>query len=223
LIVDLNIDDRNVLVVGAGTEGTKKVKSLVNYNCNITVIGEKVNQDIFDYEKMHRLHLIQKKIENADFLDSFDNLFLIIATTNDKRLNKEIINWAKNAGILAYSTDDPERSDIAFMSIITIEGSIQIAISTSGKSPIMAKIIKGKLEDAMKNVIGKSDIDNMKIQEFARALAKKHIEKPQERKEFLYKLINNPEIQDLLSKGNIDKVKERIINTLDKLEDNKGR
>jgi hypothetical protein len=39
----------------------------------------------------------------------------------------------------------------------------------------------------------------------------------------LYKLINNPELQDLLSKGNIDKVKERIINTLDKLEDNKGR
>jgi precorrin-2 dehydrogenase / sirohydrochlorin ferrochelatase len=215
--------NRNVLVVGAGTEGTKKVKSLVNYNCSITVIGEKVNQDILNYEKMHKLHLIQKKIESMDFLNSFNNLFLIIATTNDKFLNKEIINWAINAGILAYSTDDPEKSDIAFTSIITIDGSIQIAISTSGKSPIMTKIIKGKIEDAIKNIIGKSDIDNIKIQEFARTHAKKYIEKPQERKEFLYKLINNPEIQDLLSKGNIDKVKERIINTLDKLEDNKGR
>jgi precorrin-2 dehydrogenase / sirohydrochlorin ferrochelatase len=215
--------NRNVLVVGAGTEGAKKVKSLVNYNCSITVIGEKVNQDILNYEKMHKLHLIQKKIESMDFLNSFYNLFLIIATTNDKFLNKEIINWAINAGILAYSTDDPEKSDIAFTSIITIDGSIQIAISTSGKSPIMTKIIKGKIEDAIKNIIGKSDIDNIKIQEFARTHAKKYIEKPQERKEFLYKLINNPEIQDLLSKGNIDKVKERIINTLDKLEDNKGR
>jgi precorrin-2 dehydrogenase / sirohydrochlorin ferrochelatase len=215
--------NRNVLVVGAGTEGAKKVKSLVNYNCSITVIGEKVNQDILNYEKMHKLHLIQKKIESMDFLNSFNNLFLIIATTNDKFLNKEIINWAINAGILAYSTDDPEKSDIAFTSIITIDGSIQIAISTSGKSPIMTKIIKGKIEDAIKNIIGKSDIDNIKIQEFARTHAKKYIEKPQERKEFLYKLINNPEIQDLLSKGNIDKVKERIINTLDKLEDNKGR
>ncbi len=210
-------------MVGAGTEGTKKVKSLVNYNCSITVISEKANQDILNYEKTHKLHLIQKKIESIDFLNSFNNLFLIIATTNDKSLNKEIINWAMNAGILAYSTDDPEKSDIAFTSIITIDGSIQIAISTSGKSPIMTKIIKGKIEDAIKNIIGKSDIDNIKIQEFARTHAKKYIEKPQERKEFLYKLINNPEIQDLLSKGNIDKVKERIINTLDKLEDNKGR
>jgi precorrin-2 dehydrogenase / sirohydrochlorin ferrochelatase len=223
LIVDLNIDNRNVLVVGAGIEGAKKVKSFVNHNCNITVIGEKVDQDIFDYEKTHGLHLIQKKIENTDFLNGFDNLFLIIATTNDKRLNKQITDWAKNAGILAYSTDDPEKSDIAFMSIITIEGSIQIAISTSGKSPIMTKIIRGKIEDAIKNIIWKSDIDNIKIQEFARKYARKYIEKPQERKEFLYKLINNPELQDLLSKGNIDKVKERIINTLDKLEDNKGR
>jgi precorrin-2 dehydrogenase/sirohydrochlorin ferrochelatase len=209
--------------VGAGTEGARKVKSLVNYNCNITVIGENVNQDVFDYEKTHGLHLIKKKIENIDFLNGFDNLFLIIATTNDKQLNKKITNWAKNAGILAYSTDDPEESDIAFMSIITIEGSIQIAISTSGKSPIMAKIIKGKIEESIKNIDWKSDIDNIKIQQVARKYARKYIEKPQERKEFLYKLINNPELQDLLSKGNIDKVKERIINTLDKLEDNKGR
>ena len=87
----------------------------------------------------------------------------------------------------------------------------------------MTKIIKGKIEESIKNIDWKSDIDNIKIQQVARKYARKYIEKPQERKEFLYKLINNPELQDLLSKGNIDKVKERIINTLDKLEDNKGR
>jgi len=223
LIVDLNIDNRNILVVGAGIEGAKKVKSFVNYNCNITVIGEKVNQDIFDYEKTHGLHLIQKKIENTDVLNDFENLFLIIATTNDKLLNKQITDWAKNAGILAYSTDDPEKSDIAFMSIITIEGSIQIAISTSGKSPIMTKIIRGKLEDAIKNIIGKQDTDNIKIQEFAREHVRNYIENQQERRKFLYSLVDDQEILKLLEKNNMDKVKERIINTLDKWEDNKSR
>ena len=210
-------------MVGAGIEGAKKVKSFVNYNCNITVIGEKVNQDIFDYEKTHGLHLIQKKIENTDVLNDFENLFLIIATTNDKLLNKQITDWAKNAGILAYSTDDPEKSDIAFMSIITIEGSIQIAISTSGKSPIMTKIIRGKLEDAIKNIIGKQDTDNIKIQEFAREHVRNYIENQQERRKFLYSLVDDQEILKLLEKNNMDKVKERIINTLDKWEDNKSR
>ncbi len=109
------------------------------------------------------------------------------------------------------------------MSIISIDELIQIAISTSGKSPIMNKIIKNKIENTIKNIIGKNDIDNIKIQEFARVYAKKHIENPKERKDFLYSLINNSEIQELINKNNIDKVKERIIKILDKLEDNKGR
>ena len=146
MIVDLNIKDRNVLVIGAGIEGTKKVKSLTNYKCNIIIISEVFNQVIFNYEKKYKLQLIQKKIEDISILNEFNNLFMIFATTNDKSLNKKITNWATNAKILTYSTDDPGKSDIAFMSIINIAESIQIAISTSGKSPIMNKVIKNKIE-----------------------------------------------------------------------------
>lgn len=223
MIVDLNIEDKNFLVIGGGIEGTKKVKLLVNYKCNITIISEEFNQDIYNYEKEYNLQLIQKKIENTSILNEFNNLFMIFATTNDKCINQKITNWARNAKILTYSTDDPGKSDISFMSIINIEEAIQIAISTSGKSPIMNKIIKNKIEKAIKNIIGKNDINNIKIQEFARLHAKKHLEKSKERKDFLYSLINNSEIQELVNKNNMDKVKERIINILDKLEDNKGR
>jgi precorrin-2 dehydrogenase / sirohydrochlorin ferrochelatase len=223
LIIDLNLKNKNILVIGGGIEGTKKVKLLTTYKCNITIISKEFNNDILDYEKKYNLKLIQKNIEEIDILDEFSDIFMIFATTNDKCLNLKIINWAKNAKILTYSTDDHEKSDFALMSIISIDELIQIAISTSGKSPIMNKIIKNKVENTIKNIIGKSDIDNIKIQEFARVYAKKHIENPKERKDFLYSLINNSEIQNLINKDNIEKVKERIIKILDKLEDNKGR
>jgi precorrin-2 dehydrogenase / sirohydrochlorin ferrochelatase len=223
LIIDLNLKNKNILVIGGGIEGTKKVKLLTTYKCNITIISKEFNNDILDYEKKYNLKLIQKNIEEIDILDEFSDIFMIFATTNDKCLNLKIIDWAKNAKILTYSTDDHEKSDFALMSIISIDELIQIAISTSGKSPIMNKIIKNKVENTIKNIIGKSDIDNIKIQEFARVYAKKHIENPKERKDFLYSLINNSEIQELINKNNIDKVKERIIKILDKLEDNKGR
>ena len=51
----------------------------------------------------------------------------------------------------------------------------------------------------------------------------KYIEKPKERKDFLYSLINNSEIQKLLNENKIEIAKERIINIAGKLEDNKGR
>ena len=223
MIIDLNIENKNVLVIGAGVEGTKKVKALCGHNCNITVISESINQDIINYKKKFNIKIIKSRLEGVGILNEFDKVSIIFAATNDKHINRRITTWARERKILAYSVDDPENSDFGFLSIINIEESIHIAISTLGKSPIMAKIIKHKLEDTIKNTIAKTDIDNIKIQAFAREQAKKRIEKPKERKKFLYSLINNPEIQDLISKNNIDKVKERIINTLDKLEDNNGR
>ncbi len=223
MIIDLDIENKNVLVIGAGIEGTKKIRLLGDHKCNITVISENIGPDVVNYKKKYNLKTITKKITDVDILNEFDDAFIIFAVTNDKHLNRKITTWARQRKILTYSVDDSQQSDFGFLSIIDIEDSIQIAVSTLGKSPVMAKIIRGKIEDAIKNIIVKADIDNIKIQAFAREQAKKHIENPKERKEFLRSLINNPEIQWLISKNNIDKVKERIINTLDKLEDNNGR
>jgi precorrin-2 dehydrogenase/sirohydrochlorin ferrochelatase len=223
LIIDLDIENKNVLVIGAGIEGSKKIRLLADHKCSITVISENIDPDVINYKKRHGIKIITKKITDVDFLNEFDDVFIIFAVTNDKHLNRKITTWARQRKILTYSVDDSQQSDFGFLSIIDIEESIQIAISTLGKSPVMAKIIRGKIEDAIKNIIVKSDIDNIKIQAFAREQAKKYIENPKERKDFLRSLINNPEIQGLISKNNIDKVKERIINTLDKLEDNNGR
>jgi len=215
--------NKNILIIGAGDQATKKIKPLSNHKCKITIISEEFDKEIIEYEKKYNLKLIKKKIEDITFLNTFDNLFIIFTTTNNKSLNHKITQWAKNAKILSYSSSDPKKSDFAFLSIINIEKVIQIGISTSGKSPIMTKIIKDKVEKTIKNIIEKNDIDNIKIQEFARRYAKRYIEKSTERKDFLYSILNNTEIQELINKNNIDKVKERIINILEKLEDNKGR
>jgi precorrin-2 dehydrogenase/sirohydrochlorin ferrochelatase len=223
LIIDLNLKNKNILIIGAGVQATKKIKLLSNYKCKITIISKEFDKEILEHKKKHDLKLIKRKIEDIAFLNTFDNLFIIFATTNNKSLNDKITQWSKKAKILTYSASDPKKSDFAFLSIINIENLIQIGISTSGNSPLMTKIIKEKVEKNIKNIIGKNDIDNIKTQEFARMYAKRYIEESTERKDFLYNILNNSEIQDLINKNNIDKVKERIINILEKLEDNKGR
>jgi precorrin-2 dehydrogenase/sirohydrochlorin ferrochelatase len=224
VIVDLNLRGRNILVVGAGMEGTKRIKSLSKHDCKIIIISETVNGSLYEIEgKNNPIIIIRRKIENADILDEFNDIFVVFASTTDPFLNKKIIERAKEKGILSYSIDNASSSDFFFTSIINIDEIIQVAISTSGKSPLMSKIIRDRIENAIKNIIGKNDTDNIKIQEFAREHARTYIENQHERRKFLYSIVDDQEIQDLIAKNNIDKAKERIINTLDKWEDNKSR
>jgi precorrin-2 dehydrogenase / sirohydrochlorin ferrochelatase len=224
VIVDLNLRGRNILVVGAGTEGTKRIKSLSKHDCKIIIISETVNESLYEIEgKNNPIIIIRRKIEDPDILDEFNDIFVVFASTNDPFLNKKIIERAKEKGILSYSIDNASSSDFFFTSIINIDEIIQVAISTSGKSPLMSKIIRDRIENVIKNIIGKKDTDNIKIQEFAREHVRNYIENQHERRKFLYSIVDDQEIQKLIAKNNIDKAKERIINTLDKWEDNKSR
>jgi len=224
VIVDLNLKGRNILVIGAGMEGAKRIKTLSNQDCKIIIVSETVNESLYEIEgKNTPIIIIRRKIEDPNIIDEFSDIFVVFASTNDPFLNKKIIARAKEKGILSYSIDDASSSDFFFTSIINIDETIQIAISTSGKSPLMSKIIRDRIENAIKNIIGKKDTDNIKIREFAREHVRNYIKNQHERRMFLYSLVDDQEIQELVAKNNMNKVKERIINTLDKWEDNKSR
>lgn len=170
VIVELNLTNRNILVIGAGYEGTKRIASLLNHGCKIIVISETFDDSIFEVEAgNHPMILLRRKIHDIGFLDEFKDIFVVLAATNDLALNKMIIAKSKENNILTYGIDaSSSSSDISFTSTINIEDSVQISISTFGRSPLMSKIIKSKIENSLKNIIGHEDISNIKIQEFAR-------------------------------------------------------
>ena len=224
MIIDLNLRGRNILVIGAGMEGTKRIKSLSKHDCKIIIISETLNESLYEIEgKNNPIILIRRKIRDPNILDELNDIFVVFASTNDPSLNKKIIDKAREKGILSYSIDDAAASDFFFTSIINIDEVLQVAISTSGKSPLMSKIIRDRIENAIKNIIGKKDTDNIKIQEFARKHARNYIDNQHERRKFLCSVVEDQEIQELIAKNDTDKVKERIINTLDKWEDNRSR
>ena len=223
MIVDLNLKDKNVLVIGAGIEGTKRIKILSKQDCQIIVLSDTVNEALYEIEGNGRypIFIIKRKIKDINLFNKFDDIFLILAATSDSYLNEKIVREAKRRNILTYNITDSLSGDIFFTSTISFDDVIQLAISTSGKSPLMSKVIRDKIEDVIKNIIGQKDIDNIRIQEFAREQVKKYIKNPKERRKFLYDLIEDDDIQELIIEKNIDKVKERIIKTLDKWEDSK--
>lgn len=210
-------------MLGGGNEGCRKVRGLLDQNCKITVICDRLNQYLFQLKEQGQIEIVKTKIKDASVLDSYTNLFLVLAATNDKVLNRMLVEKARSMSLFAYAVDDPTISDFSYASIINIEGVMQVAISTSGKSPIMSRRVRIKAERVLRRVIKKTDIENAKLQEFARAAAKSTFKTVEQRKEFLYSLIKNSRIQNLIKEDKTDEAKSTTLELLREWERKNNR
>jgi precorrin-2 dehydrogenase/sirohydrochlorin ferrochelatase len=214
LIVDLNVSQKKALVIGGGTEGLRKVHGLLDQECNITVITSRLNKELKKMSDDGKLRLIKKRVKDVSILDEFNNTFLILAATDDKELNRKLVEKGRSMGAFVYAADDPTISDFSYTSLVNIEGLIQVAISTSGKSPIMARKIRMKIEKMLHKIINDSDISNIILQEYARKRAKQEIDTVKERKDFLYSLIKDKNIQYLLRSNKLEEAKMTALHIL---------
>jgi precorrin-2 dehydrogenase/sirohydrochlorin ferrochelatase len=222
LIVDLNLAGKNVIVIGGGVEGVRKVKGLLGQNCKITVISERLNSYLEELEQQKKIEIVKMKIKNANILDNYKNIFLVLAATDNKELNRKIVEKGRSMMSFVYAADDPPVSEFSYASIINIEeGIMQVAISTFGKSPIMARRLRIKAERILRRTIKQSDIENTKLQEFARMAARSKIKTVIERKKFLYSIIKDKTIQNLINENKIDEAKVATIERLNHWSDSK--
>ncbi len=214
MIVDLNLKGKHVIVIGGGTEGVRKVNALLGQGCRITVVSNRFNKYLREQEEAGKIETIKARLKDAEILNKYDHPFLVLASTDDKALNRKLCQKGREMGAFVYSVDDPPYSDFSYASIINIEGVMQVAISTSGKSPIMARQVRMRAERILKRIIKKSDIENAKLQEFARNAAKPKLKTVQQRKEFLYSLLRDSHIQNLIKEDKIDGAKSATLELL---------
>ena len=200
LIVDLHLKGNLAIVVGSGNEGMKKVASLLTQDCRILVISNNSNAQIEKYVKQGKIEFKKTKLKDDSFLSKYKP-YLVMATTNDKVLNQKIVQKARKMKSYAYASDDPEISDFAHPSVINIADTLQVAISTGGSSPAMARKIKIKTESFLKKNISSDDILQIKLQKFARLEAKQVLSTQLDRKKFLYAVMNDKQVKGLLKEG----------------------
>lgn len=216
MIVDLNLKGKHVIVIGGGTEGVRKVNALLGQGCRITVISSRFNKYLNTQAKAGKIEAVKARIKDASILDDYDDPFLVLASTDDRELNRKLCQKGREKGAFVYSVDDPAFSDFSYASVINIEGVMQVAISTSGKSPIMARQVRIRAERVLRKVIKKTDVENAKLQEFARNAARPKIHTVERRKEFLYGLLRDKKIQNLIKEDRTDEAKSATLELLRK-------
>jgi len=209
LIVDLHLNGKLVIVIGSGNEGMKKVSSLLTQDCKILVISSSSNSQLEKKVKQGRIEFKKMKLNDANFLSNYKP-YLVMATTDDRALNRKIVEKARKMKSYAYASDDPEVSDFAHPSVINVADTVQIAISTGGSSPAMARKIKLKAESYFKKNISNEEILQIRLQKFARAEAKLIIKTQLERKKFLYGILNDKHVKELLKDEKYKQAQTRV-------------
>ena len=141
--VSIDLNNKNVLVIGAGKIALRKITTLLNYNCNIIVITKEVLEEKFlELEKNNKI----KIFKNQEFKEKFlENIFLVITATDNEILNKEISQLCMSKNILVNNVTSKDDMNVRFMSIYE-KDDIQIAISANG-NPKKAVEIKNKIKD----------------------------------------------------------------------------
>lgn len=215
LIIDLNLAGKLVIVIGGGTEGIRKVKSLLGQNCKVIVVSNRLNKFLLNLAEEGKIDVVKATLKDANILDRFEKPFLVLAATNDRALNRELVQKAKKIGAFAYAADDPAASDFTYLAIINIEDAVFIAISTKGKSPAMARMLRIKAERVLKRLIKEDDVEYIKLANFARNAAKSKLKDSNSRKKYLYTVIKDKKIKSLIKSKKFDDAKSTAMEILE--------
>lgn len=141
LPIFLNLRQQTCLVVGGGATATRKVELLLQAQATVTVIAPQLSATLQQWAKTGQIR-VQMRTFQADDLHGCS---LVIAATNDKTVNAEVSRLAKSRLIPANVVDQPELCSFIMPSIID-RSPVQIAISTGGASPVLARLLRAKLE-----------------------------------------------------------------------------
>jgi precorrin-2 dehydrogenase / sirohydrochlorin ferrochelatase len=205
VILDLDLRNKQVVIVGGGPEAYRKVVSFLDAGSKILVVSLTFLHEIHTLYELKKVRLQKENIQDAQsFFSSLENVpDVLVAVTNDPDLNSQLVTVGKVAGCMVYAVDNPEISDFMLPALAKIDD-VRIAVSTQGASPSMARVLRQRIE----KMISKQDLLQIKLQEFVRAELKQKISDQKIRKIVLSEIIEDPQIQKLLKKGNMEHAKQ---------------
>lgn len=137
----LNLKNKRVLLFGGGQVALRKAKSLIQSGACLSVISRDFSNAFIRFAKAKKMRLkkgnrIPKQLKNFS---------LVIAATSDVSFNRSVYRVCDHKGIWVNVVDDPKNSSFIVPSVMR-RGDLQIAVSTGGASPALAKLLRQKFE-----------------------------------------------------------------------------
>jgi len=150
LPIFFQIKNRPCLVVGGGSIAARKVALLRKAQADVTVVSPMLCDELKKLKDDGSIQFHEREFQDHDL----DNCVLVIAATDQRRVNQHVSELAKQLRLPVNVVDNPGLCSYIMPSIID-RSPIVIAVSTGGSSPVLARLIRTKLEGSIPAAYGR--------------------------------------------------------------------
>ncbi len=191
LPIVFNAKGRLCLVVGGGDVAVRKIARLLQAEAQVRVVSPTLNEELTQLLADNRIDHDAKDF-SAKHLD---DCALVIAATDDGKLNQRVSELAQARNIPVNVVDSPELCTFIMPSVVD-RAPVQIAISTGGASPVLARLLRARLETMIPAAYGRLAT----LMADFRGRVKKRFPKMRDRRRFWEQILQGP-IAEMLFAG----------------------
>jgi precorrin-2 dehydrogenase/sirohydrochlorin ferrochelatase len=190
-----------VFILGTGEVATRRANKFLDHGAIVKLAGSSIdNELIAKGAYLHSTNEVDDLVNWSDF---------VVIASGDRQLSDYVAEISNEK--LVNRADFPDDGDIIVPTSFNI-GDIEISIFTNGKSPLMARQLRKRIQ----SVITEEDILEIELQDYSRSLLKEIIPNQKERRDYLYKIFEDEYIQELIGAGEIDKAKAVICELIER-------
>lgn len=189
----------NVFILGTGEVATRRANRFLDHGANVKLAGNTLSSQLEEKgAKLCSTDYVEELVEWAD---------LVIVASGDKELSSYVSKISKDK--LINRADYPLHGNVIVPTSFNI-GDVEISIFTNGKSPLMARQLRKKIQ----SIITDEDILEIELQDYARLKLKEVIESQKERRKYLYEIFEDEQINEFIKNHQIDEAKIYIDNLI---------
>jgi precorrin-2 dehydrogenase/sirohydrochlorin ferrochelatase len=194
--IEINIKERKCVVVGGGKVASRKVVSLLECGGEVHVVSRDLNPSLRALLRAGKIYFHEKEYTKADLKGAF----LVVAATDSESVNEKVAKDAHKLKILVNVVDKIELCDF-LVPAVTRVGDLTITVSTTGKSPSLAKKIRSEIASSY----GKEYGELLNILGKIRSRVQEEVTDPEKRKMVWKKIVSSKAV-DLIKKEAWDRL-----------------
>jgi precorrin-2 dehydrogenase / sirohydrochlorin ferrochelatase len=188
----VELGGRRVVVVGGGAVAVRKAASLLEAGARLVVVAFKPSDAMTVFCTSHGAELVRDRYAKQFIGEAV----LVIAATDDPKVNERVYRDCQELEILCNVVDDPQHCDF-FVPALIKRGDLQIAIGTGGNSPAYAGHLRQRLETMFTEEHGRflAELENIRREVIA------EIADPADRKALLGRLVDDESFEHFRANG----------------------